>query len=71
MQLALDVVARWARAFGMEFNVAKCGLMCVHVKAVDDIARGIINACVERVGITLQGQRVPVVDSYVYLGSRA
>jgi hypothetical protein len=52
-------VERWAEDWEMEFGVAKCGVMCIGGKDDPDLVAG---------DWRLQGQVVPRVDQYCYLG---
>ena len=58
MKGTLRVVERWATKHGMVFGTNKCGVM----KIDGDVE------LLKLVGFSLQGQEVPVVQTYTYLG---
>lgn len=62
---ALRVVDEWCQTWGMAVNAAKCGLMVVSPDPgeVDAFARG-----VARGPFVVQGESIPVVSEYKYLG---
>ena len=59
---ACEIVTAWANKWGMEAGVSKCGLMVVNS---EDLKREVE---LEYEQCTLQGDVVPWVDSYDYLG---
>ena len=58
MQVALDQVQAWAELNGMQFGISKCGVMVV----------GGDMEVLEEAGLNINGQLLPVVESYCYLG---
>ena len=58
MKKTLRVVERWAGKHGMSFGVQKCGVM----KIDGDVE------LLKLIGFSLQGQEIPVVETYTYLG---
>lgn len=58
LQTMLDNVQQWAEKWGMTFGIAKCGAMVVNGD-MDKLRQS---------PPTLQGQVVPVVEEYTYLG---
>lgn len=49
----LHIAERWAKDNGMAYNVNKCGVLAIHHRSTK---------------LTLDGQIIPMVDSYKYLG---
>ncbi len=61
LQGALDHIGEWSTTNEMAFGIKKCGIMGVGNGAQQLIAE-------KAEGFTLNGEVVPVVDSYTYLG---
>jgi len=61
MQLMLNTLGEWAANWGMSFGIAKCGVMVVGAgeEATEEL---------RATPPTLNGQPLPVVDGYTYLG---
>ena len=65
LRLALRVLDDWCQTWGMAVNAAKCGLMEV---SPCPLAATTLAQEVEREPFAVQGERIPVVTVYKYLG---
>lgn len=59
MKLSVNKMSEWAQENEMEFGISKCGIMVVNGSDADQTRAG---------KIRLQGQKLPVVTCYTYLG---
>jgi len=64
VRASMAAVERWADKWEMKFGVAKCGIMVVEPPRV----LGVSVAEQSVSNIFLQGEKLPVVDHYIYLG---
>jgi len=62
LQQSLDAITRWADKWEMQFGVSKCAIMGI------DMPISHLSSLREDQW-TLQGQPVPLVEEYVYLGT--
>ena len=64
MQQVLDEKQEWANTNGMSFGLSKCGVMMIGPATETEANLATLKAAV----ITLNGDEIPVVSSYMYLG---
>ena len=68
LQQSLAICTQWAERNEMRFNATKCGAMGFSGKARRSTKYALKKLKRHRDRLILQGQQVPVVESYVYLG---
>jgi len=68
LQKQLDSLSDWGSKWGMRYGIAKCGVMLVRDSSSSSSESKADEDDTRRMSLFLQGELLPVVESYKYLG---